>query len=168
MAYQKKTWLARLGQGLNKFIFNGGSKVTLDSSPDVVTQEGTPLSAENMNDLEQRIDDAFTSIIESGTGYIRYSDGTQICYGNESVSGSLTTPAGNMYSGVFNGATYAKAFLDAPSITITTNSTVDYSFCMPYGCIVGPTYIAGITFIRPTSLASATVNYSYIAIGKWK
>lgn len=62
MAYQKKTWLARLGQGLNKFIFNGGSKVTLDSSPDVVTQEGTALSADNMNDLEQRIDDEFTNV----------------------------------------------------------------------------------------------------------
>ena len=62
MAFQKKTWLARLGQGLNKFIFNGGSKVTLDSSPDLVTQEGTPLSAENMNDLEDRIDSEFTNV----------------------------------------------------------------------------------------------------------
>lgn len=62
MAFQKKTWLARLGQGLNKFIFNGGSKVTLDSSPDVVTQEGTPLSADNMNDLEDRIDSEFTNV----------------------------------------------------------------------------------------------------------
>ena len=62
MAYNKKTWLARLGQGLNKFIFNGGSKVTLDSAPDVVTQAGTPLSADNMNDLEQRIDDEFTNV----------------------------------------------------------------------------------------------------------
>ena len=69
MAFQKKTWFARLGQGLNKFIFNGGSKVTLDSSPDVVTQEGTPLSAENMNDLEDRIDAEFTNI-NLDTGFI--------------------------------------------------------------------------------------------------
>lgn len=62
MAYNKKTWLARLGQGLNKFIFNGGSKVTLESSPDLVTQEGTPLSADNMNDLEQRIADEFGNV----------------------------------------------------------------------------------------------------------
>lgn len=61
MAYNKKTWLARLGQGLNKFILNGGSKVTLESSPDTVTQQGTPLSAENMNDLEQRIADEFSN-----------------------------------------------------------------------------------------------------------
>jgi len=102
MAYSKKTWLARLGQGLNKFIFNGGSKVTLDSSPDLVTQEGTPLSAENMNDLEQRIDDEFTNVNEAiaslvaglvktttvtlnvpltGSGYISYTlpvDGARI------------------------------------------------------------------------------------------
>ena len=70
MAYQKKTWLARLGQGLNKFIFNGGSKVTLDSSPDVVSQEGTALSADNMNDLEQRIDDEFTNVNSAITSLI--------------------------------------------------------------------------------------------------
>lgn len=62
MAFQKKTWLARLGQGLNKFILNGGSRVTLESSPDTVTQQGTPLSAENMNDLEDRIDSEFTNV----------------------------------------------------------------------------------------------------------
>lgn len=62
MAYNKKTWLARLGQGLNKFIFNGGSKVTLDSAPDVVSQQGTPLSADNMNDLEQRIKSGFDDV----------------------------------------------------------------------------------------------------------
>lgn len=73
MAYQKKTWLARLGQGLNKFIFNGGSKVTLDSSPDVVTQEGTPLSADNMNDLEQRIEDEFTNVNSAVTSLIKVS-----------------------------------------------------------------------------------------------
>ena len=62
MAFVKKTWLARLGQGLNKFILNGGSRVTLESSPDTVTQQGTPLSAENMNDLEDRIDSEFTNV----------------------------------------------------------------------------------------------------------
>ena len=62
MAYNKKTWLARRGQGLNKFIFNGGSKVTLDSAPDVVSQQGTPLSADNMNDLEQRIKSGFDDV----------------------------------------------------------------------------------------------------------
>lgn len=71
MAFQKKTWLARLGQGLNKFIFNGGSKVTLDSSPDLVTQEGTPLSAENMNDLEDRIDSEFTNVNGAITSLIK-------------------------------------------------------------------------------------------------
>lgn len=67
MAYSKKTWLARLGQGLNKFILNGGSRVTLESSPDLVTQEGTPLSADNMNDLESRIDSEFTNVNDAIT-----------------------------------------------------------------------------------------------------
>lgn len=62
MAFIKKTWLARLGTGLNKFTVNGGNKVALDSAPDTITQEGTPLSAQNMNDLEDRIETAFTGV----------------------------------------------------------------------------------------------------------
>ena len=82
MAFQKKTWLARLGQGLNKFIFNGGSKVTLDSSPDLVTQEGTPLSAENMNDLEQRIDFEFTNVNSMITSLTTYSTSDETVCGS--------------------------------------------------------------------------------------
>lgn len=93
MAYNKRTWLARLGQGLNKFIFNGGSKVTLDSSPDVVTQEGTPLSAENMNDLEDRIDDAITSLINGSAKFYHNMFTTSSISGNTDTSVTLTLPS---------------------------------------------------------------------------
>jgi len=88
MAYNKKTWLARLGQGLNKFVLNGGSRVTLDSSPDVVTQQGTPLSADNMNDLEQRIADEFDEVNSAIAGL---SSG--IIFKGSIASSSLPTPS---------------------------------------------------------------------------
>ena len=62
MAFEKRTWLARIGQGLNKFIIgdkDGEGKQTLTNSPDSVTQQGDVISAENLNDLEDRIEDAF-------------------------------------------------------------------------------------------------------------
>ena len=59
MAFEKRTWLARIGTGLNKFIIGDkdeNNKQTLTNSPDTVSQEGDVISAENLNDLEDRIE----------------------------------------------------------------------------------------------------------------
>lgn len=62
MAFLKRTWLARLGTGLNKFLIGekgADGKQTLTNSPDTVVQEGDVISADNLNDLEDRISDGF-------------------------------------------------------------------------------------------------------------
>ena len=62
MAFLKRNWLARIGVGLNKFIIgekDASGKQTLTNSPVSVTQEGDVSSADNLNDLEQRIYNAF-------------------------------------------------------------------------------------------------------------
>lgn len=65
MAFEKRTWLARIGTGLNKFIIgekDANDRQTLTNAPDLpLTQEGDVISAENLNDLEDRIDNEFTS-----------------------------------------------------------------------------------------------------------
>lgn len=64
MAFVKRTWLARIGTGLNKFIIgekDANDKQTLTNSPDSVTQQGDVISADNLNDLEDRIDSEFSS-----------------------------------------------------------------------------------------------------------
>lgn len=65
MAFVKRNWLARIGIGLNKFIIgnkDGEGKQTLTNSPDSVTQQGDVISADNLNDLEDRIEDEFTNV----------------------------------------------------------------------------------------------------------
>lgn len=65
MAFLKRTWLARLGTGLNKFLIGdkgADGKQTLTNSPDTVVQEGDVISADNLNDLEDRIDNGFTGV----------------------------------------------------------------------------------------------------------
>lgn len=64
MAFVKRNWLARIGIGLNKFIIgdkDGEGKQTLTNSPDSVTQQGDVISADNLNDLEDRIESEFIS-----------------------------------------------------------------------------------------------------------
>lgn len=65
MAFVKRNWLARIGLGLNKFIIgdkDSEGKQTLTNSPDSIAQEGDVISADNLNDLEERIADAFTEM----------------------------------------------------------------------------------------------------------
>ena len=59
MAFEKRTWFARLGLGLNKFIIgekDAEGKQELTNAPDSVTQQGDVISADNLNDLEDRIE----------------------------------------------------------------------------------------------------------------
>ena len=86
MAFEKRTWLARIGTGLNKFIIgdkDGNNKQTLTNSPDTVSQEGDVISADNLNDLEDRIDNEFTS------QNTRISD-------NETAIGNLNTSVSDL------------------------------------------------------------------------
>lgn len=59
MAYIPNTWQAREGTGLNKYTdTTTGQVLTLQSTPDSLTQEGTPFSADWMNHIENGIVDA--------------------------------------------------------------------------------------------------------------
>lgn len=156
MAFQKKTWLARLGQGLNKFIFNGGSKVTLDSSPDLVTQEGTPLSAENMNDLENRIDSEFTNVNDAITSLSTWKKiSTDPETASYVTSGSIKTldPSGyrflNLFFYVGSVSSSTRRAVMIPAIAINTTARV----CAYFGSSAG--------FFRPLGWDSSTGLLNY-------
>ena len=112
--------------------------------------------------------DAISSIIESGTGYIRYSDGTQICYGRLSETGSITTSYASWYSYDLNGSNFAKPFVSTPTLTLSSAYTSDYIYCMPYGVLYSTTGISNIRVLRPTTSGSGVIPVNYIAIGRWK
>lgn len=62
--FDRRTWLARIGTGLNKFIIgakDADGKQALVNSPDSITQEGDVISAGNLNDLEGRIESEFNN-----------------------------------------------------------------------------------------------------------
>ena len=69
MTYVKKTWKDRISEYPTRrqlLDSNGGtSVVTVSRSEGIVSQEGDAFSAQNMNDLETRIDDEFTEMRSS-------------------------------------------------------------------------------------------------------
>lgn len=66
MAFSKKTWKDRVTQYLNRRLLtdsNGNTQlVTVTRDEGSVTEAGDTFSAANMNDLEDRVDNAFTEL----------------------------------------------------------------------------------------------------------
>ena len=101
MAYSKKTWKARQGTGLNKFILgtvDSQGRQTITNLPDQITESGDALSADNFNDFEDRIEDGFTDVdeeLESHTSNTNNPHGvtkTQIGLGNVDNTSDLDKP----------------------------------------------------------------------------
>ena len=93
---------------------------------------GTPLSAENLNQMEDNIEDAIDdvqtyaqSIVESGTNvngkYIKYKDGTMVCTKKVSLTGvAVNTQAGSLYhSSDLSLGAFAQAFDSVPTVNCT-------------------------------------------------
>lgn len=62
MAYIKTTWKDRVVEYVRRYIKSGetSSEVTLFPSPGTITEEGTPITAFNLNKMETGISDAHT------------------------------------------------------------------------------------------------------------
>ena len=125
-----------------------------------------PMSLPNGKSIE------LNNITESGTGYIRFSDGTQICYGTCNASNESGIKSDRL-AGKF---TYPKSFISSPACSVirqyygysenlnvlTENFTIDRivsssSICLfDIVCTTGETVFPEITSAK------------YIAIGRWK
>ena len=111
------------------------------------------------------------NITESGNGYIRFSDGTQICYGF-----NLLPNPGQKTHRISHKFTYPKPFNDTPICSIIRQATVsensniniiDKDFRIDRIasnnsiCIFDVIYTEGEAYFGIT-------NTTYIAIGRWK
>ena len=104
------------------------------------------------------------TIEEQGNGYIRYSSGLQICWGNISSTAN-SRPWGNLYDtpGVYEN--YPKSFMSAPTVTAGSIGTAYCMIEMAGGNDVRtPTFCA----VKPTTFTNSDFTIAYIAIGRWK
>ena len=113
--YTKRTWLARLGTGLNRYFVNNSRYEYLVNSPESITQNGDLLSADNLNDLETRIENGFNSI---PIGYTFVVDSQQ------KYSDLCNNVSGNDYTHVViiggKGAGPNGEYTDVSSLSLST------------------------------------------------
>lgn len=89
MAFAKKTWKDRISEYPNRRTINDGyvtKSVTVGRDEGTVTEEGTPFNATEMNDLENRIEQA----INGTQAPITAGDNIDITSNVVSVDGYMT------------------------------------------------------------------------------
>ena len=114
------------------------------------------------------------TIIESGSNangyYIKYSDGTMICYGEIDQTTSITfTSWGNLYQYELQGVSFPANFTEIPNITASSlNKTNAYSYCGIFGNYGTSTSNTGLfKLVRPIATTSP-ICIRWLAIGRWK
>ena len=109
------------------------------------------------------------AIVERGNNsngrYIKYADGTMICYGKASFSVNFATV--NSTVQLLNPFTFPAQFAENPTVMVNTFNDADYTFATVYGTIRNSTEISKIALYRPFA-GSGAVGLGYIAIGIWR
>lgn len=175
------------------------TKIEFKNLPDT----STPLNAENLNQLQDNVEAAIPvlddqvstsstngvqnqaitnyvntkGIYESGSNangsYIKYDDGTMICYAYKSASFGSWSSQGNLYMATnTSNITFPQTFYDTPIVTLTQNPGdrgASYWQCWSGRIINDTSKISYIQLWRPTTATeNLDIDFSYIAIGRWK
>ena len=140
------------------------------------TDETVKGNADKIDDLQDDIsshlaESAKKHIHSSGSnddGYwIRYDDGTQVCYGNVTRTGMINESWGPVFFRDFEGITYPLSFVGVPEL-IVGNKRLYILSVVTVG-VHNPSKSGEVRITRATSSSSdSDYMIGYIAIGRWK
>ena len=119
---------------------------------------------------------AINSVVESGSdsngSYVKYADGTMICYKTVTGTTNISTSWGSLYvSSSVSLGNYPVSFVSVPTVTVTPQSQSGTQFMMTtndangFGTISTP---APVCLVRPNSRTGVGYIFNVIAVGKWK
>lgn len=172
MPYVRTTWSNREVENPRTYTLqdNGDGTTTLVPAEGNVISTGTPITATNMNNIEEYLVllGGLTEIIEKGQNsngnYIRWANGWLLCFGwfQDTVTtgtygnGNAFSMASRTFPYAFSHTTYfvgcTPYFNEASGMDVTTTTTTYFS----------PRVYTGV------ALTSAVRQFGYIALGRWK
>ena len=133
--------------------------------------EGGTVGQALVKNSDTDYDTAWSTIIESGSNYngswIKYSDGTMICYKSTGeIDMNITTSWGSLYEGNISVGNFPAEFIETPTISVTPFGS---GMLIEQGGIdASKTSWGNITGVRPNSVENVKARFHLIAIGKWK
>lgn len=155
---------------LNKITYD--TKVALNPQPGVAA--ANKVSDSDMNEIKTVVNDAIdqvNSMIESGSNtngsYIKYVDGTMICYGEKSGTGTLAD-FWSTFKKIENiSVTFPVEFYSTPYITLT-NKTAQSTNEFSSGIDASSASSFSALILKPSGSTNTSYAFNWIAIGKWK
>lgn len=114
-------------------------------------------------------------IVESSSNdkgkWIKYSDGSMICYGSKDVTLNCSQTWGNLFVGRYEDyISFPQEFIDIPLLQIHTRSTTNASsWLISYDkTTVSKSNFYEVDIARATANSSVPITIIFIAIGRWK
>ena len=144
-----------------------------DAIEEVQSDTNTKLSADNVkttqttSDIDTYSCNYINNIVESGSNsngnYIKYVDGTMICYKQISGNSNLALWGGSIYYSDTEAGTFPQSFISTPAVLVTNQTN-------QFWCSVDNPSTSGYSSIRILKPDNANKPYQIgiLAIGKWK
>ena len=133
----------------------------------------TKANADTFNTMQDNIENAINSdVVESGSNangnYVKYVDGTMICYGEKNPSLTINISWGTLYRSETFNITYPATFTTDPSFNITIKGGTS-AFVLNWNAPANfKTNTGDYVVVRPDTRASSYYPMTWIAIGRWK
>lgn len=124
------------------------------------------LSAENLNQMQDNIEEAINGVVESGSNdngsYIKFADGTLICMGD--TMDVLTSAIAEAQFLV----TYPIPFVNYPSVTISNVYSYYRDLILSVAAPTPSNFKVNWFKQSGTAGENSNIRVYWIAIGKWK
>ena len=139
---------------------------------DFVNNGQPAINDTNLNQMQTNIENAINAIIvESGSNengkYIKFGDGTLICYGRASMSFSMNIEFGSVFRSDMQSISLPYSFIDTNYVvTLQGIAPVHVCYAVDDDKSVNLFKFYPVSFFSQTSVQSR--NIEYICIGKWK
>ena len=136
-----------------------------------INNQAPALNATNLNQLQTNIENAINSVVESGSNdngnWIKFSDGTMICWKQETVTNQAIN---NAYGSLYQGArqyTFPVPFVG----NVNAKCTIfQYGTSASWGTV--SSFTNSVVILRGFDAFSRAAGekciIGYMAIGKWK
>ena len=133
--------------------------------------ENSKMNKTKMKDITDKVDELVefsNSVIESGTNYVKFKDGTMICYGNiEFNIGTMIQKSPFWQFQAINlSISFAKAFVSKPILSGTVVAGNYASLLYVIDCTNEK--ITQLNVLTLSDASNQKTNVNYLAVGKWK
>ena len=125
-----------------------------------------PILTDDLRKLIENNSKKIEDIIESSTNYIKFADGSMICYETISKNVSLTDYWSQLKKGL-TSITFSQKFISIPLVNV---GLVDAEKLAQLSISADSVNTSGFTAIvfKPNAVTNTGIKFSYIAIGNWK